>query len=67
MAEYITGTVIGALFVALMAGFITSLNIFDPRSACRWRCCWASSAKRSAPRSRWAVSPAWRSLASATA
>ncbi|WP_417219937.1 DUF3100 domain-containing protein [Achromobacter spanius] len=32
MAEYITGTVIGALFVALMAGFITSLNIFDPRS-----------------------------------
>ena len=32
MAEYITGTVIGALFVALLAGFITSLNIFDPRS-----------------------------------
>ncbi len=32
MAEYITGTVIGALFVALLAGFITSLGIFDPRS-----------------------------------
>lgn len=32
MAEYITGTVIGALFVAVLAGFITSLNIFDPRS-----------------------------------
>jgi len=32
MAEYITGTVVGALFIAVLAGFITSLNIFDPRS-----------------------------------
>ncbi|GHE53743.1 hypothetical protein GCM10019059_11090 [Camelimonas fluminis] len=32
LAEYITGTVLGALFIALLAGFITSLNIFDPRS-----------------------------------
>ncbi len=32
LAEYITGTVLGALFIAILAGFITSLNIFDPRS-----------------------------------
>jgi hypothetical protein len=32
MAEYITGTVLGALFIGLLAGFITTLNIFDPRS-----------------------------------
>ncbi len=32
LAEYITGTVLGALFIAVLAGFITSLNIFDPRS-----------------------------------
>lgn len=32
LAEYITGTVVGALFIAMLAGFITSLNIFDPRS-----------------------------------
>jgi len=32
LAEYITGTVLGALFIALLAGFITSLHIFDPRS-----------------------------------
>lgn len=32
LAEYITGTVLGALFITLLAGFITSLNIFDPRS-----------------------------------
>ncbi|MBR1222236.1 DUF3100 domain-containing protein [Bradyrhizobium sp. U87765 SZCCT0131] len=32
LAEYITGTVLGALFIALLAGFVTSLNIFDPRS-----------------------------------
>jgi len=32
LAEYITGTVVGALFIAVLAGFITSLNIFDPRS-----------------------------------
>jgi hypothetical protein len=32
LAEYITGTVLGALFIALLAGFVTSLNIFDPRA-----------------------------------
>ena len=32
LAEYITGTVLGAVFIAVLAGFITSLNIFDPRS-----------------------------------
>jgi hypothetical protein len=30
LAEYLTGTVFGALFIAILAGFITSLNIFDP-------------------------------------
>jgi hypothetical protein len=30
LAEYLTGTVFGALFIAVLAGFITSLNIFDP-------------------------------------
>jgi Protein of unknown function (DUF3100) len=32
LAEYITGTVVGALFIALLAGFVASLHIFDPRS-----------------------------------
>ena len=32
LAEYITGTVLGALFIAVLAGFVTSLHIFDPRS-----------------------------------
>lgn len=32
LAEYITGTVLGALFIAVLAGFLTSLNIFDARS-----------------------------------
>jgi hypothetical protein len=32
LAEYITGTVLGALFIAVLAGFITSLHVFDPRS-----------------------------------
>ncbi|WP_263406730.1 DUF3100 domain-containing protein [Affinibrenneria salicis] len=32
LAEYLTGTLFGALFIAIVAGFITSLNIFDPRS-----------------------------------
>ena len=32
LAEYITGTVVGALFIAVLVGFVTSLNIFDPRS-----------------------------------
>lgn len=32
LAEYITGTVLGALFIALLAGFVASLNIFDPQS-----------------------------------
>ncbi|MBB4427584.1 hypothetical protein GGD66_006167 [Bradyrhizobium sp. CIR48] len=30
MAEYITGTVIGAIFIALVASFLTSLHIFNP-------------------------------------
>lgn len=32
LAEYLTGTVFGALFIAVVAGFITSLNIFHPAS-----------------------------------
>jgi len=32
LAEYITGTVLGALFIAVLAGFIASLHVFDPRS-----------------------------------
>ncbi len=32
LAEYLTGTVFGAAFIAILAGFITSLNIFDPLS-----------------------------------
>ena len=32
MAEYITGTVLGALFIGVLASLITSLGIFDPRS-----------------------------------
>jgi len=30
LAEYITGTLIGAIFISLLAGFVTSLNIFHP-------------------------------------
>ncbi|MQR02215.1 DUF3100 domain-containing protein [Glaciimonas soli] len=30
LAEYLTGTVFGAVFIAIFAGFIASLNIFDP-------------------------------------
>ena len=30
LAEYLTGTVFGAVFIAVLAGFITSLKIFDP-------------------------------------
>ncbi|WP_034298547.1 DUF3100 domain-containing protein [Herbaspirillum sp. RV1423] len=30
LAEYITGTLFGAVFIAIFAGFITSLNIFHP-------------------------------------
>ncbi|PUA17333.1 DUF3100 domain-containing protein [Glaciimonas sp. PCH181] len=30
LAEYLTGTVFGAVFIAILAGFIASLNIFDP-------------------------------------
>ncbi|WP_082702759.1 DUF3100 domain-containing protein [Pseudacidovorax intermedius] len=30
LAEYLTGTVFGAVFIAVLAGFITSLNVFDP-------------------------------------
>ncbi|PKU25155.1 DUF3100 domain-containing protein [Telmatospirillum siberiense] len=30
LAEYLTGTVFGAVFIGLLAGFIASLNIFDP-------------------------------------
>jgi hypothetical protein len=32
LAEYITGTVLGALFIAVLAGFIASLHVFEPRS-----------------------------------
>ncbi|MBN6523275.1 DUF3100 domain-containing protein [Acinetobacter pittii] len=32
LAEYITGTLIGALFIAIIASLITSLNIFHPLS-----------------------------------
>lgn len=32
LAEYITGTVLGALFIALLAGFVASLHIFHPKS-----------------------------------
>ena len=32
LAEYITGTVLGALFIALLAGFVASLHIFETRS-----------------------------------
>jgi hypothetical protein len=30
LAEYLTGTVFGAVFIAIVAGLITSLNIFNP-------------------------------------
>lgn len=30
LAEYITGTLIGAIFISLLAGFIASLDIFHP-------------------------------------
>src|SRR5450830_832992 len=30
LAEYLTGTVFGALFIAILAGFVASLNIFSP-------------------------------------
>lgn len=30
LAEYITGTLVGAIFISLFAGFITSLDIFHP-------------------------------------
>jgi hypothetical protein len=30
LAEYLTGTVFGAVFIAVVAGLITSLNIFNP-------------------------------------
>ena len=30
LAEYLTGTVFGAVFIAVLAGFIASLGIFDP-------------------------------------
>ncbi|NUU02752.1 DUF3100 domain-containing protein [Herbaspirillum robiniae] len=32
LAEYITGTLFGAIFIAVFAGFIASLNIFHPYS-----------------------------------
>lgn len=32
LAEYITGTVLGAVFITLLASFIAPLGIFDPRS-----------------------------------
>ncbi len=40
LAEYLTGTVFGAVFIAILAGFVASLNIFHPSGAChgfrRW-------------------------------
>jgi len=30
LAEYITGTLFGAIFIALLAGLLTSLHVFDP-------------------------------------
>ncbi|MEM5421184.1 DUF3100 domain-containing protein [Paraburkholderia ferrariae] len=30
LAEYLTGTIFGAVFIALFAGFVTSLGILDP-------------------------------------
>jgi hypothetical protein len=30
LAEYLTSTIFGALFIALLAGLITSWDIFDP-------------------------------------
>ncbi|KUM38619.1 DUF3100 domain-containing protein [Pseudomonas sp. EpS/L25] len=32
LAEYLTGTLIGAVFMAIVAGFIASLNLFHPYS-----------------------------------
>lgn len=32
LAEYMTGTVFGAVFIAIFAGFVTSLGLFDPRA-----------------------------------
>jgi len=32
LAEYLTGTLFGAVFIAILAGFIASLNIFHPIS-----------------------------------
>src|SRR3546814_8725003 len=32
LAEYITGTVLGAVYITLLASFVASLDIFDPRS-----------------------------------
>ncbi|MGI4861734.1 MAG: DUF3100 domain-containing protein [Janthinobacterium lividum] len=30
LAEYLTGTVFGAVFIAIFAGFVASLHVFDP-------------------------------------
>ncbi|MCQ9616187.1 DUF3100 domain-containing protein [Paenalcaligenes niemegkensis] len=30
LAEYVTGTLVGAIFISLLAGFVTSLDIFHP-------------------------------------
>jgi len=32
LAEYITGTVLGALFIAVLSGFVSSLHVFDARA-----------------------------------
>ncbi|MBS0909535.1 DUF3100 domain-containing protein [Tatumella sp. JGM118] len=32
MAEYITGTLLGSVFISIVAGIMTSLHLFDPRS-----------------------------------
>jgi hypothetical protein len=43
LAEYITGTLIGAIFISLLAGFVSSLNIFH-----RWPWAWAPVSARAA-------------------
>jgi hypothetical protein len=43
LAEYITGTLIGAIFISLLAGFVSSLNIFHP-----WPWAWAPAWVRAA-------------------
>lgn len=36
MPEYLTGTALGALFIAVLAGYISSLGIFEPPAPWPW-------------------------------